>query len=161
MTVIDVRPITADNWRATLRLAVRPDQQRFVAEYAPIAAIVLAKAYVRPGGLIWEPYGVTADTELIGLFALAYSEHQSEQVWMFHFFIDAHYQGQGYGTAAMHALVELLRQRFEACHSLNLTVHPDNERAQALYDSIGFRKRGDALFDEPVYTLMIRAAVDR
>ena len=160
MTGISLCPIEAANWRATLRLAVHPDQQYFVAEHTPIAAIILAKAYVRPGGLIWEPYIITADSALVGLLALAYHAHPQDQVWLFHFFIDSQYQGKGYGKAAMHAVVELVRHRFVTCQSLNLTVHPENHRAQKLYCGVGFRKRGDELYDEPVYTLMIREALD-
>lgn len=47
---IELRQVTHENWRDALRLAVRSDQQRFVAEYAPIVAIALAKAYLRHGG---------------------------------------------------------------------------------------------------------------
>src|SRR5215831_6092470 len=47
---VTLRPVTQENWRAALRLGVRPDHMRFVAEYAPIAAIALAKAYLHRGG---------------------------------------------------------------------------------------------------------------
>ncbi len=59
--------VTRDNWRETLQLGVHPSQQRFVADYAPIAAIALAKAFVRPTGLVWVPYAIYADALLVGL----------------------------------------------------------------------------------------------
>lgn len=49
---ISLQRVTRRNWRDTLQLRVHPDQQRFVADHAPIAAIALAKAFVRPGGLV-------------------------------------------------------------------------------------------------------------
>ena len=46
MNRVTVHRVTRANWRDALLLAVRPDQQRFIAGYAPIAAIILSKAYV-------------------------------------------------------------------------------------------------------------------
>jgi len=65
-------PATHANWRATLSLAVHPEQQRFIADYTPIAAIALAKAYIRLDGLVWLPYAIYADAEIVGLIELAY-----------------------------------------------------------------------------------------
>ena len=67
MPSITLCEITSENWRATLGLAVHPEQQRFVAEHVPIAAIVLAKAFVGPGSLLWTPYAISADDDLIGM----------------------------------------------------------------------------------------------
>jgi len=53
---LTMQEVTRENWRATLGLAVFPEQQRFIADSVPIAAIVLAKAYIRPEGLVWIPY---------------------------------------------------------------------------------------------------------
>lgn len=53
---IRLEAVTRDNWRRALELGVAPGQQRFIADYAPIALVVLAKAYVRPGGRLWLPY---------------------------------------------------------------------------------------------------------
>ncbi len=53
MKVLSIQEVTRENWRATLDLTVFPEQQRFIADYVPIAAIALAKAYIRPGGLVW------------------------------------------------------------------------------------------------------------
>src|SRR5579872_1481542 len=59
---LTMREVTRENWRATLRLAVHPEQQRFIADTVPIAAIALAKAYNRPGGLLWLPYAFYAQS---------------------------------------------------------------------------------------------------
>ena len=52
---------------ATLGLEVHPEQQRFIADHTPIAAIVLAKAYIRPDGLMWVPYAIYVDAEIVGV----------------------------------------------------------------------------------------------
>src|SRR5689334_17316135 len=83
---IAIRAVTSENWREALGLSVRPEQQRFISEYSPIAAIALAKAYVRPGGMIWAPYAIYADATMVGFFALAYEPDTTDQYWLFHFF---------------------------------------------------------------------------
>ena len=59
MTLLLLYDVTRENWRETLTLSVRPDQQRFIADYAPVALVGLAKAYVGALGLTWLP-GVAA-----------------------------------------------------------------------------------------------------
>ncbi len=153
MTAISLRDITQDNWRDTLGLSVHPEQQRFIADYVPIAAIALAKAYVRPGGLVWAPYAIYADADVVGLIELAYTPTSPDQYWVFHFFIDQVRQGQGYGKAALKAFIELVRAQHTACRAIQLTVHPENHRAQRLYRSAGFRPAGREQDGEPVYRL--------
>src|SRR6185437_12182649 len=105
---ISVAEVTQANWRATLSLGVAPEQQRFIANYAPIAMLALAKAYIRPGGLIWTPYAVfahdtgamddapaDADGVIVGFTTLAYAPESADEYWLYHFFIDQRYQGRG------------------------------------------------------------------
>jgi diamine N-acetyltransferase len=155
MSNITLQPITSQNWRATLDLSVHPDQQHFIADHSPIAAIVLAKAYVRPGGLVWAPYAIYAGAQIVGMFALAYDPGSSDQYWVYHFFIDRSQQGQGYGKAALQALIQLVREQHPRCRQLNLTVHSENRRAQKLYTSVGFQPDGRELWGELVYQLQI------
>ena len=153
MPSILLQPITRDNWRATLALTVHPDQQRFIADHAPIAAIMLAKAYIRPDGLVWAPYAIYADAEIVGLIALAYAPGSQEQYWIYHFFIDRAYQGKGYGKAAFQAFIQLILELHPHCKQINLAVHPENSRAQQLYASLGLQPDGRELWGEPVYSL--------
>ena len=155
MSNIALREITRENWRATLSLAVHPEQQRFIADYAPIAAIALAKAYIRPDGLVWLPYAIYAAEQIVGLIQLAYQPESQEQYWIYHFFIDHRQQGKGYGKAAFQVFIELIRAQHSRCWQLNLTVDPQNSRAQQLYASLGFEPDGRELWGEPVYSLSI------
>jgi diamine N-acetyltransferase len=156
---VTLAEVTRDNWRAALALGVTPDQQRFVADYAPIAALGLAKAYIRPGGLIWLPLTISArderlpDGALVGFVMLAYASDEADVCWIYHFFIDARYQGRGYARAALRALLALIRERLPRCSTIQLTVHAENERAQRLYRSAGFRATGGLIDGEPLYSL--------
>jgi len=155
MNELSLREVTQENWRATLGLAVFPEQQRFIADYVPIAAIALAKAYIRPGGLVWVPYAFYTATEMVGFTELAYESGSPDNYWIFHFFIDHHYQGRGYGTQALRLFLQFIRGHHPQCQALQLTVHPENAHAQHLYTRAGFRPTGAVFSDEPVYRLSL------
>ena len=156
MKHVSLREVTQENWLATLGLGVHPDQQRFIADSIPIAAIALAKAYIRPGGALWEPYAIYTGSTLVGFLELAYTPGSHDEYWVFHFFIDQRFQGRGYGKAALAQLIALVQERYPDCHTLRLVVHPENSRAQRLYTRAGFRATGDMRWGEPVYQLALR-----
>ncbi len=119
MNGLSLREVTQENWRATLGLAVFPEQQRFIA--------------------------------------LAYEPESVDNYWIFHFFIDHHYQGQGYGKEALRLFLQFIRDHHPQCQALQLTVHPENEHAQRLYIGVGFQPTGATLSDEPVYQLSLKS----
>lgn len=153
MPEITMREVTRENWQEALSLAVHPAQQHFVADYVPVAAIALAKAYIRPGGLVWTPYAFYADTTMVGFTELAYEPGSAENYWFFHFFIDSHYQGQGYGKQALQTLLQFIKEQFVECRAIYITVHPENERAIRLYTAAGFQATGEERWGEAVYKL--------
>lgn len=155
MAVVTIRGVTRENWREALRLAVHPEQLRFVSEVTPVAAIALAKAYVRPGGLVWEPYAIYADARMVGFVELAYQAGSADQYWLYHFFIDRDEQGKGYGPQAMRQFIAQVAEAHPPCRRLQLTVHPDNDRARALYTGLGFARTEQVLHGEPVYALTL------
>jgi diamine N-acetyltransferase len=158
MKVLSLQEVTRENWRDTLDLTVFPEQQRFIADYVPIAAIALAKAYIRPGGLVWVPYAFYANGEMVGFTELAYEPGSLDNYWVFHFFIDHRFQRQGYGKEGLRILLQFIRDHHPQCQTLQLTVHPENDLAQHLYTSAGFRPTGTELSDEPVYRLALTHA---
>ncbi|MFC4620203.1 hypothetical protein ACFO4N_15940 [Camelliibacillus cellulosilyticus] len=66
MSHISLRKITFENWREALKLSVTPEQQQYVAAVTPPVAIALAKAYVRPGGKMVEPYAIYHFNQMVG-----------------------------------------------------------------------------------------------
>lgn len=153
---LTLREVTRENWRDALRLAVHPEQQRFIAEYTPIAAIALAKAYVRVGGLDWTPYAFYAGEAMVGFVALAYEPGSTDNYWLYHLFIDQTMQGQGYGKAALQRLVALVRTQYLNAQVVQVTVHPENVVAQRMYQRIGFQPTGAEQDGELIYTLRLR-----
>lgn len=134
-------------------IGVSPEQQRFVSEHIPIAALILAKAYVGAGNLIWTPFAVYSEQTVIGALALAAPLDHAQRYWLFHFFIDRKFQGSGYGGAAISALLTLIDSQHPNCRTLALRVHPDNFVAQKLYQKAGFVPTDEIVDGEPVYLL--------
>jgi len=155
VAVITLKDVNHDNWRSALQLTVHPNQGRFVSEIFPVASIALAKAYIRPEGLIWLPYAIYVDEEIVGFFQLVYPPETYEFCWMFHFFIDESHQGKGYGKQALTAILQMIKRDHATCKKIQLTVHPDNDVAQSIYTRAGFRPTGKIRHDEPVYELLI------
>ena len=156
MNKLLLREVTRENWREALKLTVHPEQQHFVADYVPIAAIALAKAYVRSEGLIWIPYAFYAETDMVRFAALAYEQGSSENYWLRHFFIDQRYQGKGYGKQALLLFLELVKEHHTQCQAIQLTVDSDNFHAQRLYKGIGFQLTGAEIDEEPIYKILLR-----
>ena len=156
-----MQEVTRENWRASLELTVFPEQHKFIANYVPIAAIALAKAYIRPGGLVWVPYAFYNNEDMIGFTELAYEPGSLEDYWIFHFFIDHRYQGRGYGKEGLSILLQFIKDHHPQCQAIHLTVHPENDHAKHLYTSAGFRPIGTELSDEPVYKLLFTPKRDK
>jgi len=162
MPTVTLRDITRENWRDALVLSVAPDQLRFVSDSPCPVALMLAKAYIQPGGLPVAPFGVYARADglerMVGFFALAYEPGSADRYLLMHFLVDRRWQRRGYGAAALHALVALLTERHPACRSIDVTVHPDNHLARRLYERCGFADTGTLLFGEPCYRLSLDRA---
>jgi len=145
--------IDQHNWRAALAVQVTPDQLRYVAGHQPVALVILAKAYVRPGDLDWEPLAVTAGASVLGVVALA---HASTHTELLHLAVDVSKQGQGIGSAAVELLLARVAETRPGAEDVRLAVHPENGRAQRLYRSRGFSPNGEVRDGEPIWSLNLK-----
>jgi ribosomal protein S18 acetylase RimI-like enzyme len=131
---VRLEPITARTWRAAGALRLAPGQLAMVAEYEPVAFVILARTYIGYEGGDWHPL-MAVDTEPVGVLALV----DEGATWALRsFMIDARFQGTGHGRAAVLAAIDYVRARGGA--ALRLTVHPANAAAIRLYESLGFTR---------------------
>ena len=145
-------PITDDNWRAAAAVRVAPDQLDLVSPYEPVALVILAKAYLRPGHLDWEPLAVVHGAVVVGVLALA---HDATYTEVRHLAIDVTRQGQGVGRALMGSVVAHVAATRPRAEELVVAFHPDNERARRLYEGAGFApsehsRAGQVTFSRPL-----------
>lgn len=140
--MIALEPLTRENWRAALRVRVQPEAQAWVSSISPVAAMILAKSYVRPDGQVWHPFAVLHDDRIVGVLAVGVDPYDVQTAWLHHVLIDADEQGRGYGRAALAEVFAWLGREFPRLHRVGLCVLPDNAVAWRLYASLGFDEVG-------------------
>ena len=150
--MLELVEIDASNWRQALAVEVRADQVQFVADFQPVALVILSKCYVRPDGQAWTPYLALDNGEPAGVLALV---SQGDLAHLRHFAIDYRRQGEGLGRLMLDAVVTAIKGSHPTCHYVQVTAHPENEIALSLYESSGFRRTGALSGIEPVLVLAI------
>jgi histidinol dehydrogenase len=134
----EVRPVTDANVDELIELKTTPEQERFVASVPKS----LAQASVRPAG---RPLGLYANGQAVGLLLLWDARRdpdlaeRADQLYLWRLSIDARFQRQGHGQAAMRWLIEEARRLGVA--SLGLSHVPENP-VGAFYERFGFRYTG-------------------
>lgn len=139
-----LRELTPNNVEDACRIAVRPEQERFVS---PVAWS-LAEAYVHPG-VAW-PRLIVDDGRpvgfLMGFFDIVWDpdhpEHPDERrsgLWRLN--IAAEHQGKGYGRFAVEAVCAEVRRR--GGHRAVTTWEPGADGPERFYLRLGFRPTGE------------------
>ena len=148
--MIELSPITEDNFIDAFRLKLVPGQERFVSH--PIRS--LAQAYVYRDQC--QPFGICAEGKMIGYVMVIYDYDVPEyDIW--HMMIDESAQGHGYGSAALDRVIEYIRTKpFGSSDRIALTCHRDNTVAAKLYEKKGFLATGVEDEDEIEMVLMLK-----
>ena len=129
-TSVIMRPITAANWQECINLRVAADQTGFV----PGNLYSIAEAQFYPDACSQAIYSEAG--QMVG-YALWGRDDETHQWKIFRIMVDAAHQGRGYGRAAMHQLIDAIRQRAGA-QPILICYKADNAVAQSLYASLGF-----------------------
>lgn len=134
--MVELKPITEDNFIDAFHLKLAPEQERFVSH--PIRS--LAQAYVYREQC--QPFGIYADGKMVGYVMVIYDYDVPEyDIW--HMMIDEAEQGHGYGGAALDRVLDYIRTKpFGASDRVALTCNKDNKAARKLYEKKGFAATG-------------------
>ena len=140
--LIELRPITEDNFVDAFNLKLAPGQEEFVSH--PVRS--LAQAYVYRNQC--QPFGIYADDRMVGYVLVIYDYDIPEyDIW--HMMIDESEQGHGYGSAAFDQVISYIATKpFGDSDRVALTVNKDNPIARGLYESRGFVATGNEYDDE-------------
>ncbi|QUG41623.1 GNAT family N-acetyltransferase [Psychrobacillus sp. INOP01] len=92
----------------------------------------------------FKPVGLYTDGCLVGfaMYGLFPEETENGRVWLDRFLIDSRYQGFGYGTIMLNALIQKLVIEF-SCTQIYLSVFEENKAAIHLYQKFGFHFNGE------------------
>jgi diamine N-acetyltransferase len=134
--MIELRPITEENFLDAFRLQLAPGQEHFVSH--PVRS--LAQAYVYRNQC--QPFGIYADGNMVGYVMVIYDYDVPEyDIW--HMMIDASEQGKGFGGAALDRVLDYIRTKpFGDSNRVALTCNRNNPAARRLYERRGFRATG-------------------
>ena len=140
--MVELRPITEENFIDAFNLKLGPGQERFVSH--PIRS--LAQAYVYRDQC--QPFGIYAAERMVGYVMVIYDYDVPEyDVW--HMMIDEAEQGNGYGREALDRVIEYIRTKpFGDSRRVALTCNRDNAIARKLYEDKGFSATGNEYEDE-------------
>lgn len=130
---VTLHDITPANWQECINLRLPPRQSDLLASNL----YSLAEAYVEPQ---LQPRAIYAGNRMIGFVMYEYDADDG-CYWIPRFMIDIRYQGQGYGKAAIQAVLDELHDQRPDTPVL-LSITPDNEVARNLYLSLGFEDTG-------------------
>ena len=150
--LFEVRPVRDDNVDVLIKLRTTQEQERFVASVAKS----LAQAAYRPAG---RPLGLYANGEPVGFLLLWDARRdpdlkdRADQLYIWRLSIDARFQRQGYGQAAMRWLIDEARRMGVA--SVGLSHVPENP-VGPFYERFGFRYTGKVNEGEHEMVLQLR-----
>ncbi|MBX9246819.1 GNAT family N-acetyltransferase [Actinotalea ferrariae] len=145
-----LEPITTDNLAEAVRIAVRPDQERFVA---PVVQS-LAEAYTQPD-VAW-PRLVRDEGRPVAFVMGAFdptSEIDFFRAGIWRLNVAAESQGQGYGRVAVEAVAEEARARGQ--QRITVLWVPGDAGPERFYLRLGFRPTGQVLEDQVVGELLL------
>jgi histidinol dehydrogenase len=137
-TVFEVRPVTDANVDELIKLKTTVEQEKFVASVPKS----LAQASVRPAG---RPLGLYANGQPVGFLLLWDARRdpdlaeRADQLYIWRLSIDARFQRQGHGQAAIRWLIEEAERM--GVTSVGLSHVPDNPVGK-FYEKFGFRYTG-------------------
>ena len=153
--MIELRPVTQDNWNSLIKLKVSEEQKDFVA--SNLYSIAEAQfGFDEEGHWNLTPYGMYADGIPVGfaMTGLNY-EHSVFQGLVLRLMVDERHQGKGYGRAAMEAMIAGFKAN-QAVRTVCISYEPHNEIARKLYASLGFVETGEMFEGETVALLKLR-----
>ena len=146
--VIELRPVTAENFHECINLKTKDDQKYFCASnlYSIAESKVEALAI---------PMCIYANEVMVG-FILYGPENSENGMYMSidRFMIDQRFQGKGYGKLALEKLVETIKKNY-AYKEIYLSYVPENIIAERLYIGFGFEKTGEFSGNECIAVLKL------
>ena len=147
---IELRTIDETNREAVTRLQVSPSQREFIATNQTSLETAAQEAYID----IARPFAIYAGGNLIGFTMFAFeltSPDPNDRYWLWRFMIDEHYQGKGFGSAALEQIIHYF-QSHGAEHIL-LSTKDTNIAALSLYRKFRFVETGARNGEETVLRL--------
>ncbi len=145
MTEVKLEKVTLDNYRDVVRLKVSPEQEELVGSNL----WSLAEAYVADYA---RPFAICSEGKPVGFAMLSLEDISEGVVWVWRLLIGHEFQRNGYGSAAMHAIIEHISSMPEAS-KIRLSHGQQKGAAGPFYEALGFTYTGEIDHGERVMEL--------
>lgn len=137
---VTLREVTDDNRDSILALGVSVAQEKFVAGVADS----IAEAVTTPQANPWYR-AIYADDEPVGFVMLSWDVVPRPGIvgpwYLWRLLIDRRHQRRGYGAAALHRVIALIRQA--GARELKTSYVPGDGGPWPFYEKFGFRPTGE------------------
>lgn len=155
--MLEILPVTKDNWQELIDLKVRKDQKKYVASNVYSIAEAQFGEDI-PGEGHWDmfPYGIFDEGRAVGFLMVAYNFGSDRfQGFVQRLMVDEKFQGKGYGRFGMNWILEHYRSESRV-KAIAISYEPHNETARKLYASLGFVETGEMEAGEALAVLNLR-----
>ena len=142
--MVNLRPVTTDNFWDVVSLEVSDDQENFVASNA----ISIAQSKVEPSFI---PLAIYNDQTIVG-FLMYGIDPEDGNYWIIRLMVDEKYQKNGYGKRAMEIIIDKIKED-KNHNKLIISTDPKNVVGLNLYKKLGFKSTGEILDEEEVLEL--------
>ena len=148
--MVELQPVTQENFRACIKLHVAESQKQFVAPNM----YTIAEAYIDPK---LTPYAIADGGTVVGLVATEIVPENEiyDRYWIPRFMVGEAFQGKGYGRKGMELTIDML-SKYEDCERVRLSVVPSNADSIGFYQQIGFVLTDEYIEDERVMDYYIK-----
>lgn len=140
------KEVNKENWEKCVGLKVSKEQEEYVAPnwYSILEAKFEKELY---------PLCIYDGEAMVG-FIMYGLESETERMEMCRLMIDKKFQGKGYGRTAVLKLLDLIREKYGEI-KFYTSFEPENLVAGKLYESLGFKKTGEIMWEEEVMVIQI------
>lgn len=140
------KEITSDNWEECIDLRVSKEQEDFVAPnyYSILQAKYEDECY---------PLAIYDGQTMVG-FLMYGLDPDTNRLEMTRLMMDKAHQGKGYARVAISRLIDLIREKYGNVEFYT-SYEPENNVAAKLYESMGFKKTGEIMWDEEVAMIQL------
>ncbi len=138
--------VDKENWEECVDLRVSEEQKDYVASnwYSILQSRFEEELY---------PFCIYDGKVMIG-FLMYGLDPDTKRIEMSRLMIDQKLQGKGYGKTAVLKLLDLIREKYGKI-KFYTSIEPKNIVAEKLYESLGFKKTGEIMWDEEVMVIQL------
>ena len=142
---IELTALSEDNMKQCFNLKVASDQRQYIASNED------SWKAAKDNEKVARPFAIYCEDKMVGFAMFAFDEDYEDpddRYWLWRFMIDESFQGKGYGTAALQAIIRYFKDH--GANNIRLSTKETNTCALSMYRKAGFHDTGEMNDEEIV-----------